>query len=195
MRMFLISLPWALLILTAYVTSPAAAQRTRGQTAPEAFTSQLQSRTSEGALAAFIRIEIDRYTPERDRTVMTDALKFRGYPGFLEALRSAPVVGHVVVGDVRVPLRWAREEVTPKGRTISLVTETPVYFVGGGRADAKSREGFELAVLRLDVDEIGLGTGTMAAAARVKSDGSGGVVVEDYADEPIKLTFVSRVIK
>ena len=48
--------------------------------------------------------------------------------------------------------------------------------------------------MRLTVDEIGLGTGTMAAAARVKPDGSGGVVVEDYADEPIKLTFVTRVI-
>ena len=173
----------------------AGTQHIRGQTAPEAFTSHLQARTGAGALAAFIRIEIDRYTPDADRAAMTDALKFGGYPAFLQALRKAPVVGHVVVDDVRVALRWAREEVTPKGRRISLVTEAPVYFVGGGRADAKPREGFELAVLRLDVDEIGLGKGTMAAAARVKPDGAGGVVVEDYADQPIELTFVSRVIK
>jgi hypothetical protein len=70
-----------------------------------------------------------------------------------------------------------------------------VYFVGGGRADPKPREGFELAVVRLAVDEIGLGTGTLAAAARVRLDGAGGVTVEDYADEPIRLTFVSRVIR
>ena len=48
--------------------------------------------------------------------------------------------------------------------------------------------------MRLTVDEIGLGSGTMAAAARVKPDGAGGVVVEDYATETIKLTSVSRVI-
>jgi hypothetical protein len=35
----------------------------------------------------------------------------------------------------------------------------------------------------------------MAAAARVKPDGKGGVVLEDYAEEPIQLTFVRREIK
>jgi hypothetical protein len=34
----------------------------------------------------------------------------------------------------------------------------------------------------------------MAAAAKVKRDGESGVLIEDYAEEPIKLTFVSRVI-
>ena len=95
---------------------------------------------------------------------------------------------------MKVPVRWARELKTPQGRDISLVTDAPVYFVGGGAANPKSREGFELAVVRLMVDEIGLGSGTMAAAARVKPDGAGGVVIEDYAAETIKLTSVSRVI-
>jgi hypothetical protein len=49
--------------------------------------------------------------------------------------------------------------------------------------------------VQLAVDEFGLGTGTMAAAARVKPDGAGGVVMEDYAEEPIRLTFVHREIK
>ena len=39
-----------------------------------------------------------------------------------------------------------------------------------------------------------MGSGTMAAAAKVKPDGQGGVVLEDYADEPIKLTYVKREI-
>ena len=49
-------------------------------------------------------------------------------------------------------------------------------------------------MVRLTIDEIGLGSGTLAAAARVKPDGAGGVVIEDYAAETIKLTSVSRVI-
>ena len=184
-----------LLIGLAMLAGPAgAAQRARGQTAPETFTAQVQSRTGAGALAAHVRLRIDRYTPDHDRQVMTDALKQGGYPAFLAALRKAPAVGHVALGDVKVTLRWAREEKTPKGRTIVLVTDAPVYFVGGGQAAPKSREGFELAIVRLTVDEIGLGDGSLAAAARVKPDGSGGVVVEDYATEPIKLTFVSREI-
>ena len=172
-----------------------AAQR-KPQTAPEEFSSPLQGRTDTGALASTILIKIERYTPEAERQKMTDAMKFGGYPGFLQALRKAPAVGSIVIGDLQVPLRWAREQPTAKGgRAISLVVDSPVYFVGGGRVDAKPRTGFELAVVQLTVDDYGLGFGTMAAAAKVKPDGAGGVLLEDYAEEPIKLTSVHRVIK
>jgi hypothetical protein len=183
-------------VCAAAVCAPTviAAQKSRSPTAPEAFRAQLQSRTATGALAATIRLQVDRYTPEADRKAMTEAIAHGGYAAFLEALRKAPAVGYVQIEDVKVPLRWARELKTPQGRDISLVTDAPVYFVGGGAATPKPREGFELAVVRLTIDEIGLGTGTMAAAARVKPDGAGGVIIEDYATETIKLTSVSRVI-
>ena len=181
-------------LATAVCATALIAAQGRAHTAPEAFRAQLQSRTATGALAATIRLQVDRYTPEADRKVMTEAIAHGGYAAFLDALRKAPAVGYVQVEDVKVAIRWAREQKTPQGRDISLVTEAPVYFVGGGAAAPKSREGFELAVVRLIVDEIGLGSGTMAAAARVKPDGKGGVVIEDYATETIKLTSVSRVI-
>jgi hypothetical protein len=181
----------AIILLAA---TPGAVQRTRTQTAPETFRAQVQSRSATGALAATIRLQIDRYTPEADRKAMTEAIAHGGYAAFLQALRKSPSVGFVQIEELQVPVRWAREQKTPQGRDISLVTDAPVYFVGGGAANPKSREGFELAVVRLMVDEIGLGTGTMAAAARVKPDGAGGVIVEDYAAETIKLTSVSRVI-
>jgi hypothetical protein len=192
------SLRCALLVATvaAVVSIPPvdAAQR-RGYTAPETFTSPAQARTSAAGSAATVRMRIDRYSSEAEIKAMTDGLTHGGYPGFVLALRKAPAVGYVEIGDVKVALRWARAQPTDKGgRAISLVTERPVYFIGGGRADAKPREGFELAVVRLTVDEFGLGSGTMAAAAKVKKDGEGGVMIEDYAEEPIKLTFVSRVI-
>ena len=171
-----------------------AAQR-RGYTAPETFTSPAQARTSAGGSAATVRIQIDRYSSAAELKAMTDGLTYGGYPGFVQAVRKAPAVGYVEIGDAKVALRWARALPTAKGgRAISLVTERPVYFLGGGRADAKPRAGFELAVVQLTVDEFGLGIGTMAAAAKVKKDDAGGVEIEDYAEEPIKLTFVSRVI-
>ena len=184
----------ALWLLFTVVTSAAAMQHGRTPTAPETFTSQIQSRTAAGALGGYVRIQIDRYTRDDDLKTMTDALKHGGYSAFLQALRKAPEVGRVEIGDVKGTLRWARQQATPNGRTISLVTDAPLYFVGGGRATPKPREGFELAIIQLTVGEIGLGTGTMTAAARVKPDGAGGVVMEDYADEPIILTSVSRVI-
>jgi hypothetical protein len=194
MRIATTSLACAAIVI-ALATAVDGGQRRRTQTAPETFSSPMQARTEIAASAATIRIHIDRYTPEADRTAMTDALRHAGYPGFLAALRKAPAVGYLEIGELKVPLRWAREVATPKGRAISLATDTPVYFIGGGRPDAKPRTGFELAIVQLAIDDVGLGTGTMAAAARVKPDGEGGVVIEDYADEPIRLTSVYRVIQ
>ena len=128
---------------------------------------------------------------------MSDALAQGGYSGFLQALRASPAIGTVDLGDgTKFTIRWARENVTEKGRDISVVTDKPLYFVGGGRPDAKSRAGYEIAVVQMSVDNSGIGTaGTLAAAAKVKPDGKGGVVLDDYAEQPIKLTSLHRVIK
>lgn len=172
---------------------PVAIQR-GAQTAPEAFTCQAQARTSAAGSATNFRIQIDRYIAEVDRKTITDALTHGGYPALVNALRQAPAIGQIQLGGKDFAIRWAREQNVGKGRAITVVTATPVYFLGGGRLDAKPREGFELAVVQFTVDEVGMGAGTMAAAARVKPDGRGGVVLDDYADEPIKLTFVKREI-
>jgi hypothetical protein len=75
------------------------------------------------------------------------------------------------------------------------VTDQPVFFVGGGRVDAKPRAGYEVAVIEIQVDDVGLGNGSMAAAARVKPGGEAGVQIDDYADKPIKLVTVVRKIQ
>ena len=51
---------------------------------------------------------------------------------------------------------------TPTGRTLVLVTDKPVYFVGGGRAESAPRKGFEVAVIEIRIDAKGAGTGSMA---------------------------------
>jgi hypothetical protein len=165
--------------------------------APETFVANLNAAgATGGAAAATIEIDIRRYTPDADRTAVESALKTGGYPAFLTALRKAPEVGSVSFGTQKWPIRWARE--SPSGeysRTIVVVTDQPIFFVGGGRVDAKPREGYEVALIRMEVDNVGLGRGEMAAAARVKPGGDGGVQVDDYADKPIKLVTVSRKLK
>jgi hypothetical protein len=189
-----ISLVLAAIVAAATVSGASAAQKRRAQTAPEAFTSMVQAKTDAGAASTYVRIQIDRYTAEDDRKRLTDALAHGGYPAFIEALKKAPAIGHLEFGKQKFVLRWAREQPTEKGRLISVATDAPVYFLGGGSVDAKPRDAFKLAIVQLTVDSSGIGTGTMAAAARVKPDGQGGVVMEDYADEPIKLTYVYRAV-
>lgn len=148
-----------------------------------------------GTVVVPVTIQIDRYTPEPARVTMTDALKYGGYPGFLRALREAPRAGHLDIDGRKITIRWAREVATDVGRTISLVTDAPVYFVGGARRGAKPTAGYEVAVLLLTLNKSGSGEGTLAAAARVKPGGDTGVRIDDYAEAPIKLTAVVRAPK
>ena len=179
--------------LMALAATPSARQTPRNSGAPETFSANAQVKGAAGAIAATIQIQIQRYTPDFDRTSVESALKGGGYPSFLTALRKAPEVGSVGIGDQKFAIRYAREQKTAKGRTIVVVTDKPVFFVGGGRTDAKAKAGYEVAVIQMMVDDVGLGDGTMAAAARVKPGPEGvGVQLDDYAEEPIKLVTVSR---
>ncbi len=65
-------------------------------------------------------------------------------------------------------------------------------FIGAARTDAKPRAGYEVAVAQFALDSSGHGSGTMAAAARVKPGGETGVRIDDYAEAPVKLTAAAR---
>jgi len=125
---------------------------------------------------------------------MERTLKEGGSAAFGLALRQAPIVGQFEVGSRTFAIRWARQRATDRGRVISLVTDAPVYFVGGGVPGARSREGFDVAVIQLTLDSSGLGEGTMAAAASVKPGDQGGVAVDAYEGDPIKLRSIIRKI-
>jgi hypothetical protein len=162
---------------------------------PETFYANAQVLGQDAGLAATVTVRIEQYTRDRDRKTMQDALQTGGFEGFLPALRKAPEIGYIEMNGRKVTARWARQEANPKGRTISVVADAPLYFVGGGGVEAKPRGGFELAVILLEVDEIGLGTGRMAPAARVSPGGPTGVQIDDYGAKPVKLVTVRKSFK
>ena len=179
-------------VLVSCAPAWVAAQAAR-PSAPETFNATANAKNASGAISGTLEIRVSRYTPDFDRKTVEEALRLGGYPRFLTALRSAPDVGHVVLGGGQpYVIRYARETVEGGGRIIVLVTDRPVLFLGSSRADAKPRAGFEVALLRLQVDAKGAGSGTMAAAARVRPDGDGGVLLDDYAETPIELANVTR---
>jgi hypothetical protein len=185
------SIGLALVLATAVMAGQA-----RNVGAPEVFNANAQVKGASGAGAATLQIHIDRYTPDADRTAVETALKQGGYANFLNALRKAPEVGRVQVGERQFPIRWSRQTNNKDGgRTIVVVTDKPIFYVGGGAADAKPRTGYDVALIQMTVDGVGFGSGTMAGAARVRPGGEAGVQVDDYADEPIKLVTVSRLMK
>jgi hypothetical protein len=182
-------------VLACLVLMTAASNAQRVMTAPETFTANAHVKGPVGAAVAVIQIHIQQYSPDHERTAVESALKFGGYPAFLTALRKAQEVGYVTHGDQKYAIRFARELKTATGRTIAVVTDRPIFFVGGGAIDAKPRAGYEVAVIQMTMDAAGLGRGTMAAAARVKPGGETGVQIDDYAVDPVKLEAIMRKIE
>jgi hypothetical protein len=188
---------FASIVLSAVclAAAPQAAQYRRVVGAPETFNATAQVRGPLGVAAANIHVIVQRYTPPGERRAVESALETGGYPAFLTALRRASGVGHVEYGTSRFTIRYARETTADKGRRIEVITDRPMYFVGGDAPDFKPRTGFEVAALRMEMDEVGMGSGVMAAAARLRPAPGGGVEIDDYADQPIKLVTVTRVIR
>jgi hypothetical protein len=175
-----------------------AQQKPREFKAPETFSANFNVATSEASAAGTATIQIDQYTRDGDREAMLTALKTGDQAAFLKALRAAPRAGLLTVAGKTATIRWARQ--IPSGtykRTITVVTDEPVFFAGGALADAKPRAGYDVAVIRFDIDDGGYtaNAGTMAAAANIKLDATGNVDIGDYASTPIKLTSVSKKVR
>jgi hypothetical protein len=161
---------------------------------PVTFTASADFTGPLGSMATTLQIHINQYTSDRDRTDLLAALTKNGYQAFLPAFRKVPIVGYVQIKDQKFDLRWAHHEEQGGGQVVTVATDKPIYFAGGGSPDAKPRAGYELAVIRMEVDGVGMGKGTMAAAARVKPTANAqGVQVDAYADKPIDLKTVTRI--
>ena len=144
--------------LVALALSPAAAQTPtpRNAGAPETFTANAQVASGAGAIAATIQIEIQRYSPDFDRTSVEGGPEGRRVSRVSDrACARRRKSASSVIGDQKFSIRYAREEKTAKGRTITVVTDKPMFFVGGGRTDAKPRAGYEVGAIQMMVDDVG----------------------------------------
>ena len=180
-----------LALASAMVVGVAAQSRT--QTAPEVFNARATVGTTAGRGDAYVTIRVDHYSAKKDIDTLESALKNGGSAAFVQALKGSPIAGAFEVGGRTVSIRYAKEVTSGKGRTITLVLDTPVYFIGGGVPGAKPREGFDVAVIQLHMDPAGVGEGKIAVAAKVKP-GPDAPDVEAYEGEPIKLLSVMRKI-
>lgn len=186
----------ALIVVSAIAVGHAAPQSSKSKStgAPETFNARATVGSAEGRGDAYISIKVEKYTPEKQVQAMENALKSGGSAAFVTALRAAPIVGKLTVGDKTFDIRWARQVANDKGRTISFVVDKPVYFIGAGLPGAKARDGFDVAVVQLVMDSSGTGEGRMVAAAKVKPGGQTGVEVEAYDAEPVTLRSVMRIL-
>jgi hypothetical protein len=182
------------LTLSLLLAVPAAlAAQPSKATAPESFRANGQITGVAGGAASEMVFKIDKYTADADHDALVKALKDGGNAAFLAALKKAPKVGTLTIGQRSLDIRWARTRTEgTDNRRVAFVTDQPAFFAGAGAADAKPTAGYDLAAVEFTIDSVGLGSGTMAPAAKVKAGGPTGVEVDDYSGKRITLTTVTR---
>ena len=188
-------MPFVSLLALMALAVPSSSPQKRRDPLPETFTATAQFIGTGGAAATTFKMRVERYTPDAEREAVLQALTQGGYPGFVTALRKAPVVGSVTIGGHAFDIRWARESPMSNGRSIVLVTDKPMFFIGAGSPTAKPKEGYEVGVISFQVNDSGMGYGgKMAAAAKVKT-GDAGIEIADYGEKLIELRTVTRDLK
>lgn len=176
---------------TAFVLSAIAVPAILAQS--ETFEARATIRTETSAMAsAPVIVVIDRKMPREETSKYLTAFKTGGAEALRKALVGVKPTGTVQLGAGKpVPTRMTLERVTDKGRLITIVTDTPLIFLGGGRVDAPARAGYDFGVIDLEVDASGRGSGTLSPAAKVtvKNDV---FVVEDYSGALVTLNSVAK---
>lgn len=155
----------------------------------ETITAVATVKTAGGTTATTpVNVTIDRVTPDREAETLVAAFKAAGVDGLRQALKGLPPTGSVRVGGgAATPTRLTLERRTDKGRLLTILTDTPLFFLGAGAPEAKRKSGYDFALLDVEIDPGGAGSGTLAPAARI-SVRQGAFVVEDYGAELVRLT-------
>jgi len=182
-------------VLAGAVMAAAIAGQPQAQGAAETFSATATVKTAKATSTASVTITVTRLMTQAEADKFMAAFKSGGPAAVRKALEGVAPVGSVKVGsDAATPVRLSIERRTGGGRLITLVTDTPIRYVGGSAPGAKPKEGYDFGVVDLQVDDNGNGTGQIAPAAKITVN-QGAFVVSDYSAEVIRLAGVTRVKK
>jgi hypothetical protein len=176
----------------ALVWVVAATAQTREST--ETFTAVASLKTAGGAAAtAPVTIVVARKVSSAEADAVAAAFAKGGTSALRKALVGLPDAGSVqIAGGKPTTTRLVLERPTDKGRLLTIVIDQPILFLGAGVPGATAKEGFDFAVVDIEVDEKGTGSGTLYPAAKIEVRKEM-FVVGDYSSELLRLTDVKKV--
>ena len=165
----------------------------QAQGSAEVFTATATVKTAAGATAtAPLELTITRKMPQGEVDVMINAFKAGGAAALKKALVGVAPTGTVKIGSgAAVPTRLTVERVTGPGRLLTVVTNQPLLFLGASLPGAKATAGYDFAVIDIEIDAQGSGSGTLAPAAKLRIN-QGALVVDDYGVEAVRLVAVKK---
>jgi hypothetical protein len=141
-----------------------------------------------------VEILVQRWSTDKERDGVFDALTEKGSGQFLSALSKLPRVGSFSTpGSVGYDIRLARHVVVPgSGEKITLITDRPMSFVETSNQTRSTDYPFTVISLTLKPD--GTGTGNVTLATKITMDhDTNTIVMENYDIKPVQLTGIRRV--
>jgi hypothetical protein len=175
------------------VTAIALTVTLSAQSRPETYTANAAVKTAGGAsLSAPITIDVTGWTSEADRRRLAGVLKSGDHAALQKQLAEMKTLGTVTLGKTPFDAKYAYAMTSSEGRIITVVTATPMFFIGAGAPGAKPRGGHDFGVVTIEVNDAGSGKGTLTPAASLKMSDSDAIVVEDYSVELVTLPDVRK---
>ncbi len=144
--------------------------------------------------SATVRIAIERWSTDEERTALLKALANEGHEGFVKVLHDQKETGFVrsqaaadtVGGLPRIVTRYARKVTENGTTTITLVTDRPMR----GKEDPEYKK-YSVSALRLELPAEGKGTGIVYVALKVAYDKEKQrLLLQSATREPVHLTNV-----
>jgi hypothetical protein len=175
--------------IAAAVLTVAAAS---AQTAPETFKATASVKQGEASATAPAVVTITRYASPEERDAVVKAVREQGTAGARKVLAAMGDAGFIELGARRTAIKFAAVRPTGSGRLVTVVTAEPILHLGAGIPSARPRDGFDVAVALLDVNDSGQGTGELAPGARIALDAAGALRIEDYGATVVWLEGLAR---
>jgi hypothetical protein len=179
----------AFVLVSALVLVASSSAQSRAET----YTATASVKTAGGAsLTAPVAIDVTGWTSDADRKRLAGVLKSGGDAALQKQLAAMKTLGKITVGKTEFDAKYAYAMASAEGRIITVVTTTPMFFVGAGAPGAKPKDGHQFGVVTIEVNDAGAGRGTLTPAASVKMSDSDAIVVQDYSVELVTLPDVRR---
>jgi hypothetical protein len=158
------------------------------QSAPESFRGHIiDTPQAYRGSATFFTLHVDRWGSEEESQAYLKAIKEQGQDAVLKSFWKAEDSGWLRVGSqLGYPVVFARSFALPDGgRLVRAFTDRPMQFYEV-RNSLRSVD-YPFGIVEIKFDKKGKGEGQLVAAASVKFDEDGQLVLENFGTQPFKL--------
>jgi hypothetical protein len=144
---------------------------------------------ANGGASIPLTVVVQRYTSDRDRKTLVEALKKGGTEAARALLAKGRDLGSVQLGERQTAIKYVYSRKTLAGRQVTAVTAEAIAIAGAAAPAA----GFNLGLVLLDLDASAPGRGDLVPATKIRVTEDGAFETED--DNGVVLHLANVVAK